>query len=88
MPLSDDRRPSRNTAPQVTEAQIVRAVASQYLDRLRNKTEVLESVDARLEALMKKLAWLSDARNKSLLSAEELEAQRAEVLAAFNDVEP
>jgi hypothetical protein len=66
---------------------VAAAIAKEYLDRLRTRAEVLESVDARLEALEKKLAWVDDAKNRSVLSAEEHAAQRAALLAGLAALE-
>ena len=66
---------------------VAAAIAKEYLDRLRTRAEVLESVDARLEALEKKLAWVDDARNRSVLSADEHAAQRAALLAGLAALE-
>ncbi|KAH8056033.1 hypothetical protein JL722_7862 [Aureococcus anophagefferens] len=52
-----------------------------------DEAEVLESVDARLEALEKKLAWVDDAKNRSVLSADEHAAQRAALLAGLAALE-
>ena len=77
-----------NVTVNVTEEDVVAAVAREYLKRIRNKTEVLESVDASLEAFTKKLKWIADAKREGLLSDEEEAAQRGEVLGAFNALEP
>ena len=66
---------------------VAAAIAKEYLDRLRTRAEVLESVDARLEALEKKLAWVDDAKNRSVLSADEHAAQRAALLAGLAALE-
>ena len=71
----------------VTQETVAAAIASAYLDRLRDRTEVLENVDARLEALQKKLLWLEDARNSSLLSADDYAAEKDALLGAFRALE-
>ena len=66
---------------------VAQAIAVEYLNRYRTKAEVLESVDARLEALDKKLAWLADALARSLLTDDEHAAEKAKLLAAFEAIE-
>ncbi|KAH8096436.1 hypothetical protein JL720_3808 [Aureococcus anophagefferens] len=66
---------------------VAAAIAKEYLDRLRTRAEVLESVDARLGALEKKLAWVDDAKHRSVLSADEHAAQRAALLAGLAALE-
>ena len=70
------------------QGDVAAAIAAAYLDRLRNRTEVLASVDARLDALTRKLEWLDSARDSGLLSEADTAAQKEEVLAAFRDLEP
>ena len=67
---------------------VAAAIANAYLARLRNRTEVLESVDARLDALTRKLAWLDSSRDSGLLGEAEHAEQKEAVLAAFRDLEP
>ena len=77
-----------NVTFNLTQDDVAAAIATAYLDRLRNRTEVLESVDARLEALTRKLAWLDSSRDSGLLGEAEHAAQKEAVLAAFRELEP
>ena len=77
-----------NVTFNLTQDDVAAAIATAYLDRLRNRTEVLESVDARLEALTRKLAWLDSSRTSGLLGEAEHAAQKEAVLAAFRELEP
>ena len=49
---------------------------------------MLESVDARLDALTRKLAWLDSSRDTGLLGEAEHAVQKEAVLAAFRELEP
>ena len=71
----------------VTQEDVAAAIASEYLDRRRTREEVLETVDARLDAMQRKLRWLADMKNASLLSDADHDAQKQEVLAAFRRLE-
>ena len=77
-----------NVTFNLTQDDVAAAIATAYLDRLRNRTEVLESVDARLDALTRKLAWLDSSRDSGLLGDAEHAAQKEAVLAAFRELEP
>ena len=77
-----------NVTFNLTQDDVAAAIATAYLDRLRNRTEVLESVDARLDALTRKLAWLDSSRDSGLLGEAEHAAQKEAVLAAFRELEP
>ena len=77
-----------NVTFNLTQDDLAAAIATAYLNRLRNRTEVLESVDARLEALTRKLAWLDSSRDSGLLGEADHTAQKEAVLAAFRELEP
>ena len=77
-----------NVTFNLTQDDVAAAIATAYLRRLRNRTEVLESVDARLDALTRKLAWLDSSRDSGLLGEADYAAQKEAVLAAFRELEP